>query len=629
LYSSEPVEEKTEIIGQENTLKAILKVFSNVKEKLDVYADSDAVYAIFDMDAIKNAYYKLQRRNIKVRLIVEITKNNMSYCKGLMKFSEVRHLDGVKGSFAISETEYIDTTVIIKDAKLQLRLTHSNNKSEINHHQYLFDILWNKSLSAEQKIKEIEEGERPEITEVIYDSQNSIDKYQSIIKNAKKEILLVVPIFNKFDRLRNTSITDLLIEVYKSSKTKVRIIAPLYSFTIKKDIESYFNILANNHDRINISVRFIESNLDKPKSTTLIADRQNSITMELKEDSSQEYHESIGPSTYSNSKLSVLSYVFIFENLWSVTELYSQVKESNENLEKRNSQLEDMGKRLIKSYIELINKDKELQILNEEIIKINKSKEEFIAMIIHELKTPLVSIKGYSDLLLKPNIIFGGLNEKQKKAISIIQRNVEKQMALVEDVLDVYKLDVGNIGLRKQDVNIIKLIEHTIADLNPLAIERQVKLEADVKIPPVIENNVYCEPSRIEQVLSNLIKNSLDFVPQKSLGKIVIRVEKIIDANKNNNQISNSPNYHGEFLFTVEDNGIGIPIDKSDNLFKKFYQLDTSPTRKHVGTGLGLVICKGIIESHGGRMWVDKTYTNGVRICFTIPIEHDKIGNNK
>ena len=260
-----------------------------------------------------------------------------------------------------------------------------------------------------------------------------------------------------------------------------------------------------------------------------------------------------------------------------------------------------MGKRLIKSYIELINKDKELQILNEEIIKINKSKEEFIAMIIHELKTPLVSIKGYSDLLLKPNIIFGGLNEKQKKAISIIQRNVEKQMALVEDVLDVYKLDVGNIGLRKQDVNIIKLIEHTIADLNPLAIERQVKLEADVKIPHLMENNVYCEPSRIEQVLSNLITNSLDFVPQKSRGKIVIRVEKIIDENKNNNQIRDTPNYHGEFLFTVEDNGIGIPIDKADNLFKKFYQLDTSPTRKHVGTGLGLVICKGIIESHGGR----------------------------
>src|SRR6476620_12617116 len=107
MYSNESIEEKTEIIGQENALNAILKVFSNVKEKLDVYADSDGVYAVFDMDTIKNAYYKLQRRKIKVRSIVEITKNNISYCKELMKFAELRHLDGVKGSFAISETEYI------------------------------------------------------------------------------------------------------------------------------------------------------------------------------------------------------------------------------------------------------------------------------------------------------------------------------------------------------------------------------------------------------------------------------------------------------------------------------------------------------------------------------------------
>ena len=93
-------------------------------------------------------------------------------------------------------------------------------------------------------------------------------------------------------------------------------------------------------------------------------------------------------------------------------------------------------------------------------------------------------------------------------------------MALVEDVLDVYKLDVDNIGLRKQDVNIIKLIEHTIAYLNPLAIERQVsKLEADVKISPLMENNIYCEPSRIEQVLSNLIKKTLKFCSSKKLWK--------------------------------------------------------------------------------------------------------------
>ncbi len=626
MHPIEGGEEKIEIIDKENTLKVILKVFSNVKQKWDVYADFTGVSAAIDIELIKDTYYELQRRKIKVRWIAEITKNNIHYCRELTKFAEVRHLEGVKGNFAISETEYIATTVVVKESKLHLRLTHSNSKSEIKQHQYLFDVLWNKSIPAVQKIKEIESGENPEIIEVIYDSQKSINKYKCIIKSAKKEILLVVPIFNKFNNHKKTSISDLLNEVYKSSKIKVRIVVPLHRFVLKKEIEDYFNTLANDNNRNDINIRYIESTLDKPKSTTLIADKQSSIMMELKDDTPQGFYESIGPSTYSNTKSSVLSYVFIFENLWAVTELYYQVKVSNENLEKRNTQLEKMGNRLIKSYIKLVDKDKELRILNEEIMKINKSKEEFIAMIIHELKTPLVSIKGYSELLLKPTNVFGDLNEKQKKAVLIIQRNVEKQLALTEDVLDVYKLDVDKINLKKQDVNVVKLIEHTITNLKPLAIEKQVELKSEIKLSPLTKNNLYSDADRIEQVISNLIKNSLDFVPEQG-GKIVIRVEKLEDENENN-QSNNVLNFHSKFLFTVEDNGIGIPMDKADNLFKKFYQIDTSPTRKHMGTGLGLAICKGIIESHEGNLWIDKTHMNGFKICFTIPVKNDEIGNN-
>ena len=103
--------------------------------------------------------------------------------------------------------------------------------------------------------------------------------------------------------------------------------------------------------------------------------------------------------------------------------------------------------------------------------------------------------------------------------------------------------------------------------------------------------------------MTNLIENSLDFVPAKN-GKITIRVEKGEDYN---------------MLFTVEDNGIGIPVDKMDKLFQKFYQVDTSPSSQHGGSGLGLAICKGIIEQHGGEIWLDKTYSNGTAIKFTLP----------
>ena len=117
--------------------------------------------------------------------------------------------------------------------------------------------------------------------------------------------------------------------------------------------------------------------------------------------------------------------------------------------------------------------------------------------------------------------------------------------------------------------------------------------------------SVICDSKRIEQVISNLVKNSVDFVPEKD-GKITIRAE--VDETYQN------------VIFTVEDNGIGIPLEKMDNLFKTFYQVDTTLARKHGGTGLGLVICKGIIESHGGRIWIDRNYTYGTSIKFTLLI---------
>ena len=105
--------------------------------------------------------------------------------------------------------------------------------------------------------------------------------------------------------------------------------------------------------------------------------------------------------------------------------------------------------------------------------------------------------------------------------------------------------------------------------------------------------------------MANLVKNSVDFVPEKG-GKITIRAE--VDETYQN------------VTFTVEDNGIGIPLEKMDNLFKTFYQVDTTLARKHGGTGLGLVICKGIIEDHGGKIWIDRSYTHGTSIKFTLPI---------
>ncbi len=138
----------------------------------------------------------------------------------------------------------------------------------------------------------------------------------------------------------------------------------------------------------------------------------------------------------------------------------------------------------------------------------------------------------------------------------------------------------------------------------PITKDKQIEFNSEIITPSGIFN-VLCDPKPIEQVIANLVKNSIDFVPEHG-GIITLRTET--DETFQN------------VIFTVEDNGVGIPVEKMGNLFKTFYQVDTGLARNHGGTGLGLVICKGIIESHGGKIWIDRSYTNGTSIKFTLPV---------
>jgi signal transduction histidine kinase len=224
-------------------------------------------------------------------------------------------------------------------------------------------------------------------------------------------------------------------------------------------------------------------------------------------------------------------------------------------------------------------------------------------MINHELKTPLVPIKGYADMLIKTNIM-GELSEKQKKAVRSISYNVGKLELLVSDILDVYKLDMGKLRLAKKDVDVRQMLDSNIQEFKRLADEKNVNIKSDVQY----EGLVHCDQRRIDQVITNLIKNAIDFVAPNT-GRILIHVFKDEDKKA--------------VAFSVEDNGTGIPSEKIDSLFKKFYQIDTTLTRKHGGTGLGLAISKGIIEAHGGEMWVDKEFKDGARFMFILPIQDD------
>ncbi len=285
-----------------------------------------------------------------------------------------------------------------------------------------------------------------------------------------------------------------------------------------------------------------------------------------------------------------------------IGDLALHLDKMRESIQTRDRNLRLQKEGLEKANKKLTTKEQELKRAYDTLKASEKAKEEFISMVSHELKTPIVPIKIYSEMLLKTDSL-GVLNAKQKKVMHTVVRSVEKLEALVGDVLDVYKLDMGKLTLSKQDVDIAELINRTISDLTPITLEKQIDLKSDIRTTK--EDVVFCDPKRIEQVLWNLVKNSVDFVPEKG-GRIVIRIEK-------------EPNSNSQFIFTVEDNGIGITSVERHNLFNKFYQADTSFSRKHGGTGLGLAISRGIVEAHGGKIWVDDNYTNGASFKFTIP----------
>jgi two-component system, OmpR family, sensor histidine kinase VicK len=566
--------ERTEIFtGEETTTRLVLQVLSDSRHKCQSCTDSTSPSV--SIGVFKKAIEDAKSRGINFKFLTEITTNNLSYCKLLSIGSELRHLDGIKGNFSIFDDKVYLASAILKESQPVSQLIYSNVKTFVEQQQYLFETLWNRAIPAEIRIREIEEDTILGVTEVIQDPSKIQALFINLTKSAKKEVFLVLPTINAFYREERLGIIRLLQEAALDRNINVRILAPTNDI-VEKKVRSISAIAQGQK----FGFRSIEtaSGATVTTVTIVVVDRKESLAIEKIDDSKDNFLEATGSATYSNSKPTVLSYLSIFESLWQQTELYMHVKEVN----------------------------KQLEYANEQLLATERAKEEFISMISHELKTPLVPLKGYAQMLLRPKIMGAEVNERQKNAIDAMNRNIEKLQALVDDVMDVYKLDMGKLRFSMTDTDITKLINETISELRSLTLAKKIDLNVHIKA----NGTVFCDPNRIEQVLSNLIKNSIDFVPNID-GKITLRVQK--DDNDINNDFKMA-------LFTVEDNGIGINPEKADKLFQKFYQIDTGPTRKHAGTGLGLVICRGIIEAHGGKIWLDNTHRLGAAIKFTLPV---------
>ena len=232
----------------------------------------------------------------------------------------------------------------------------------------------------------------------------------------------------------------------------------------------------------------------------------------------------------------------------------------------------------------------------DELKKVNSIKEEFYMMVAKESQIPLEPIRKYSQILNE--IDPGKLDKKQSEAVTEIYDNAVRLEQLMHDITDVQKLNTNTMEFNKEKFNVDGFMGEVIESCKPMMKEKKIEFvdSSSTKKP------ITSDKHRLNQVFFNLIQNAVDFVPATE-GRIEVGAKEEGDS----------------IVFYVKDNGVGILEKRKDSVFKKFYQVDISFKRKYGGSGFGLVICKGIVENLGGKIWFESKEGEGTTFYFSIP----------
>src|SRR6185437_8233650 len=508
------------------------------------------------------------------------------------------------------------------------QLIYSKVKEIVEQEQFVFDTLWDKAIPFLVRIKEIEEGIKPEVIEIIADPKVALETEYRLLKSAKQEIQIIFSTINTFLlQERQLGITKILSNLSKQG-VRTRILTPMdidvkeLTSNLKKQYEQeiYQKKQVNKNNNDNNNNADICSAIDiqeiAPSSSInakiIIVDKQDSLAMEIKDGTRDDLYNTIGLTTYSNSKSTIASYCAIVENLYEQNQLYMQLRDAYQRVENTNSM-----------------------------------QREFINVAAHELRTPIQSVLGYTELLLE-----GETDDRKKQALIRILHQSERLRKLASDILDVARIEGKTFRLTMKPLNLNSAIANIIKDYvnrleNYKAHEITAKKLSNVNVSNDDRRSKYgktmitkllfksklkdeehifieADKERLTQVIDNILDNAFKFTdaegsvtvtlvkqeahspPRKprQLGEQIEQRQRDLGQQKQQQQYAN---------IIIRDTGTGIDPQILPRLFSKF------ATKSHRGTGLGLHISKNIIEAHGGKIWAENN-GNGKGATFTIAL---------